>query len=134
MIHKGAPAHRLVHRALRLGGLVRLSCEVCDSPKTDAHHRYGYDRPLEVAWLCRIHHVAEHGRGSGKAQRESISALIAAGCSQSEIARRLGITRQRVHQILHQDGDGRPYGAAASDRYRARRRNLTRPETAEVAA
>jgi hypothetical protein len=131
MIRKGVAAHRLVHQAVRRGELIRRPCEVCGSPKTDAHHRYGYDRPLDVAWLCRIHHFAEHGTPAS-AIHEAVAELIAAGHSQSEAARQLGISRQRVHQIAHR-GERR-YGAEAYDRYQARRRNVQRPESAEAAA
>ena len=111
-------ARTLVYRAIRRGDLIRVPCETCGSPKTDAHHRYGYDRPLDVVWLCRIHHFAEHGNHAGP-NHEVVARLIAAGHSQSSTARQLGISRQRVHQIVHR-GNGRRYGAEASDRWERR--------------
>jgi hypothetical protein len=55
-------AHRAVKRALRSGALLRLPCETCGNPKTDAHHHRGYapEHWLDVQWLCRIHHTAAH--------------------------------------------------------------------------
>lgn len=50
-----------VHRAIRVGTLVRKPCEVCGAAKTDAHHD-DYSKPLAVRWLCRRHHQQHHGR------------------------------------------------------------------------
>ena len=36
-------------------------CEVCGDPKADKHHP-DYSKPLEVVYLCRLHHVKEHGK------------------------------------------------------------------------
>ncbi len=59
------PQKRWAHNALRSGlrrGLVqRQPCEVCGDQNTEAHHP-DYDRPLEVVWLCRAHHKAEHAQ------------------------------------------------------------------------
>lgn len=51
-------AHSAVHAAVRYGKLVRGSCEVCGGV-AEAHHA-DYSRPLEVRWLCLVHHRAEH--------------------------------------------------------------------------
>lgn len=48
-------AHLAVKQALYKGLLVRQNCEFCDSPKSQAHHP-DYNKPLEVRWLCAIHH------------------------------------------------------------------------------
>lgn len=45
--------------AIRDGRLTPKPCEVCGSEKTEAHHA-DYSKPLDVRWLCRIHHLAEH--------------------------------------------------------------------------
>lgn len=34
-------------------------CSRCCDAETDAHHE-DYRRPLEVRWLCRLHHMHEH--------------------------------------------------------------------------
>lgn len=52
-------AHNAVRRALIKGTLTRLSCEMCGSPKSHAHHD-DYSQPLAVIWLCPTHHKARH--------------------------------------------------------------------------
>ena len=57
----------ITNKYIKMGILVRQSCEVCKSDKkADAHHD-DYNKPLEVRWLCRKHHN-EHHRiyGEGK--------------------------------------------------------------------
>jgi len=57
-------AHIAVWVALRRGDLQRQPCEVCGSTTNiDAHHDR-YDRPLQVRWLCRRHHVLLHKRAA----------------------------------------------------------------------
>ena len=46
--------------ALRTGKIERQPCQDCGNPKSEAHHP-DYSKPLEVYWLCRIHHKALHG-------------------------------------------------------------------------
>jgi hypothetical protein len=48
------------HYALSRGEVIKPEhCEKCDSTNIEAHHP-DYDKPLEVIWLCRQHHVEEH--------------------------------------------------------------------------
>lgn len=51
-------ARELVRRAVRSGRLVRGVC-ACGSVETFAHHE-DYSKPLDVRWLCRACHRAEH--------------------------------------------------------------------------
>jgi hypothetical protein len=51
-------AHSRVAHAVRRGDLVRQPCEECGSTETHAHHD-DYSKPLEVRWLCAVHHAAE---------------------------------------------------------------------------
>lgn len=51
--------HNEVARAVKKGTLQKVGCAVCGSNKSEAHHD-SYLRPLDVMWLCRIHHVARH--------------------------------------------------------------------------
>jgi hypothetical protein len=106
-------AVQTVNAAVRRGDLQRGPCEICGRTKhaknaIQGHHRFGYDDPLNVVWLCARHHLQEHGHPRGVAYPAVLEA-VAAGASQSEVARRLGISRQRVHQILYREANGRPY-------------------------
>lgn len=54
-------AHRAVQAALKRkkNPLVKLPCGVCGALKVNAHHE-DYSKPLEVIWLCPVHHSAAH--------------------------------------------------------------------------
>jgi hypothetical protein len=56
-------AHTLTGNAIRDGRLIRQPCEACGDAESEAHHR-DYYKPLEVVWLCRKHHLAEHNKKS----------------------------------------------------------------------
>jgi len=49
-------ARSRVHDALRAGKITRQPCEVCGAKKSEAHHEDHY-KPLEIMWLCRVHHM-----------------------------------------------------------------------------
>jgi hypothetical protein len=49
------------NKALRDGTLVRQPCEVCGNPKSDGYHA-NYFKPLDVQWLCHVHHGQEQMR------------------------------------------------------------------------
>ncbi len=49
-------AHNVVYVAVRRGELKPKPCEVCGVVKVESHHE-DYERPLEVKWLCKKHHV-----------------------------------------------------------------------------
>jgi hypothetical protein len=50
-----------VKNAVRDGKIEKQPCQVCKSPKVQAHHP-DYRRPLYVKWLCFYHHRQEHGQ------------------------------------------------------------------------
>lgn len=54
-------AQAALRSALRRGLVEQKPCRVCGSPDSEAHHG-DYDRPMDVDWLCRLHHKAEHAR------------------------------------------------------------------------
>ena len=53
--------HCLVSRALKSGKLTKQPCEVCGKDKVEAHHD-DYSKPLNVRWLCFLHHRMLHGQ------------------------------------------------------------------------
>ena len=54
-------ARGIVAVAIRKGTLVRQPCAECGKANADAHHR-DYSKPLEVEWLCELHHMSRHRR------------------------------------------------------------------------
>jgi len=46
-------------RAISRGLIVRKPCEVCGESKVHAHHD-DYSKPLNIRWLCLIHHRQFH--------------------------------------------------------------------------
>lgn len=52
-------AHSAVQIAIRAGRLVREPCVFCGKPGAEAHHE-DYSKPLDVWWLCRLHHERRH--------------------------------------------------------------------------
>lgn len=63
-----AIAHRKVFVALRNGTLIKTPC-FCDEKKVEAHHE-DYSKPLEVEWLCKIHHML------ADKQRKKLSPIV----------------------------------------------------------
>lgn len=43
----------------RRGKLLQEPCGKCGDPRSQMHH-HDYTKPLEVEWLCRRCHLAEH--------------------------------------------------------------------------
>ena len=56
---KKRKARNAVYSAVRAGKLKKEPCVVCGLEKSEGHHE-SYDKPLEVIWLCRTHHIEEH--------------------------------------------------------------------------
>lgn len=52
-------AKKALQSAVYSGKIQRLPCEKCGNPNTHAHH-HDYSKPLEVRWLCALHHKKEH--------------------------------------------------------------------------
>lgn len=52
-------ARLAVTHAIEKGRLKRKPCEKCGDPKAHAHH-FDYTKPLEVVWLCSVHHGEVH--------------------------------------------------------------------------
>lgn len=52
-------AKDLVRGAIGRGDLTRQPCAECGDPNVHAHHA-DYSRPLDVTWLCPLHHGRTH--------------------------------------------------------------------------
>lgn len=53
-------ANMAVSNAVRDGKLKKQPCEICGSKERVEGHHPDYEKPLDVQWLCFIHHRALH--------------------------------------------------------------------------
>jgi len=61
-------SRRLLRSAVEVGKVIRQPCEVCGISPADAHHD-DYFKPLDVRWLCPVHHYQQHqAAAKGEAQ------------------------------------------------------------------
>jgi hypothetical protein len=52
-------AHNKVKRAIKNGIIKKTGCIFCGRPDSQGHH-FDYTKPLDVVWLCPIHHRKVH--------------------------------------------------------------------------
>lgn len=55
-----ARAHKIVETRLRYGKLSKQPCERCGATDLVHAHHDDYSKPLEVMWLCPLHHKERH--------------------------------------------------------------------------
>lgn len=53
-------AHNLVNNAIRDKKLFKEPCEICGTEKDIHAHHDDYLKPLNVRWLCPVHHFEWH--------------------------------------------------------------------------
>jgi hypothetical protein len=53
-------AQTAVGNALRDKKLVKMPCEICGTTKDVHAHHKDYSKPLDVTWLCALHHHRLH--------------------------------------------------------------------------
>lgn len=51
-------ARKELKEAIKRGEVQRQPCGVCGTSPAEAHHT-DYSKPLDVSWLCRLHHSVE---------------------------------------------------------------------------
>ncbi len=56
-------ANNMLNNHLRAGNMSRKPCEVCGSEEKIHGHHDDYSKPLDVRWLCPVHHKAVHADG-----------------------------------------------------------------------
>ena len=52
-------ANIIVGNAIRDKKLLKSPCIICGNIKSEGHHE-DYNKPLDVIWLCRKHHMERH--------------------------------------------------------------------------
>jgi hypothetical protein len=60
-------AWRTVSTAIQMGDMEKKPCEVCGTTRNIHAHHDDYSKPLDVRWLCALHHKRHHAameRGS----------------------------------------------------------------------
>ena len=57
-------ARMLLYKYVAKGKIIRGRCAICNSGKSIEAHHEDYSKPLEVVWLCKIHHNEIHRRKS----------------------------------------------------------------------
>lgn len=55
--------------AIKTGKIKKGRCEVCGIKKVHAHHK-DYDKPLDVIWLCPIHHHEQDNKENKRKARK----------------------------------------------------------------
>lgn len=64
---KKAAAHNAVSKAKAKGTLLERPCEICGSVTHIHAHHDDYSRPLDIRWLCPVHHKEWHDKnGEGQ--------------------------------------------------------------------
>lgn len=56
---KKANARAYTKEYVKRGQIHKQPCEICGIDKVEAHHD-DYDKPLQVRWFCRKHHLEYH--------------------------------------------------------------------------
>jgi hypothetical protein len=62
-------SHIIVGNAIKYGKLKKEPCEVCGCLDVHAHHD-DYAKPLDIRWLCDIHHNEWHSKYGEAANSE----------------------------------------------------------------
>lgn len=44
---------------IKRGKLIKMNCCICGDEKSQVHHE-DYNKPLEIVWYCREHHLEYH--------------------------------------------------------------------------
>jgi hypothetical protein len=45
---------------IKAGVLMKDNCEICGTNENIEAHHEDYTKPLDVRWLCRVHHREHH--------------------------------------------------------------------------
>lgn len=119
-------AHDRVAEAIARGKLRRPDrCESCGAEGEVHGHHDDYRRPLDVRWLCRLCHAAEHAEEPD--WFEAARVLRAEGLTYRAIAEQLGVGPSAVYKRLN-PGAARRYSRASNGRRRGVKREHERAQ------
>ena len=49
----------ILNHAIETGKIKKQPCQICSAKRVEAHHE-DYTKPLDVDWLCNMHHRQKH--------------------------------------------------------------------------
>ncbi len=52
-------ARKLLRKAIKDGSVIKRPCTICGNQKSQGHHT-DYSKPLDILWLCTLHHGEHH--------------------------------------------------------------------------
>lgn len=102
-------AHSKVRIAIKRGLLKKSPCVVCGTTYRVHGHHLDYSKPLEVVWLCSLHHCKTHSMRKDKPGRppknlylkEKIQEFRDKNLSYAEIGKEMGMSRQLVQYYYY---------------------------------
>jgi hypothetical protein len=56
---KKSNARSYTHVLIKRGKIKKENCCICNSSRSEVHH-VDYDKPKEIVWFCRLHHLEHH--------------------------------------------------------------------------
>lgn len=65
-------AQQTLNRNVRLGRIAKMPCAFCGAEKVHGHHP-DYSKPLEVIWVCPIHHKQIHPGKQGRPPKHKLT-------------------------------------------------------------
>ena len=63
---KAYKATRKFWNVFRYGSIKKSPCAVCGTEELVEAHHHDYDKPLDVIWLCSLHHKEWHRKNDAK--------------------------------------------------------------------
>jgi hypothetical protein len=83
-------AEQIARNAIETGKLLKKPCVICGETKVNAHHE-DYSRPLDVVWLCPVHHSERHSLLRKLKNPDSVLSCLCSGIGLAIISLFLGL-------------------------------------------